>query len=747
VTRTRWTVTLLTLAAACSGGSEKPGAVLRGPGALAVFDGIVAHGTGTLRPYLAVANERGDELRLVDATDNHVVTSPGLIFPLSVPSSGRPLFMAATDLHDGALVDGVRNAHDRTDALAVIAAGSNTVGLVDTWTGHPTVFPESDPRTVTLPADAEVLSMVAAAAPVAVGDGASAVGVGRILVGLSGGRLAVIDYERDATDLLGQAIVVKGATVLTGLGFDPVSLSQGVDAEFVYAASREPLPGGKLGVAELRLTTVPAGPADWTLRELDARVPTEQVAAVRFDGWVKDSATSPDDFTAGVVDRVVAVPIAGACGAPPKPVRCGLLAIDVGTGALAPNWVTGEEDHLLPIPIPAPVSALLATGRVGTHVVGELVPTLAVNPGAGTFFTTGLASVSADDGKIYLVDLARWTMASDTSLLVGAGRTRATGAKAVVAIGTVGALGLWGLDGVALPTALDAEIPARVRVTPGLTPTDSWTLSWRGVLPALERRAAVMGRDGAGDAGLWLAIQIDTGAPAPVAVADLTTLHVQPGDLVELDGCPSGTQLTVASVDTGLASAPGGAIRFTGPASTCLPGVLAVGDTATDVATVRASELLLVGAAFGYAGRPPMPTSTTTPEPEFVVPGRRIFYVTDSCTSAECTDAWPGLTFPFPTGNALGLRPAFLDAALQATLDPPSVAGTAIVFSTASGLTPSGRRPTVKGTVLAAELPSGLAMVDPGGQGTGAQVYASFTAGLVMSFSSASAPSSMVVIR
>jgi hypothetical protein len=312
---------------------------------------------------------------------------------------------------------------------------------------------------------------------------------------------------------------------------------------------------------------------------------------------------------------------------------------------------------------------------------------------------------------------------------------------------TSSAIGLLGLDGSA-PSAVAADLPARVRVTPGFTPDDKWTLTWQGALPALEARAARLWRDGA-DA-LWLSVQVGEGAAA-VSVARLDLMGVGVGDLVAL-GCADGTELTVAEVVASDAVAPGEPVRLSAASGAC-PDVLPPTGVVTPkvvTATFRAPGLVLAGAKVGLVGRPPV--DTVAPADLFTdsrFAGDRRFYVTDPCTpTAECVANWQdgvryALTFPFPSGPMIGLTPALVDAAGVATTTAPS-RGTAITFTTASGLVPSGRRPIIDGTAVASSLPSGLAIV-PGA--SAADVWVSYAAGLVVKFSTAGATGSMSVLR
>ena len=393
-----------------------------------------------------------------------------------------------------------------------------------------------------------------------------------------------------------------------------------------------------------------------------------------------------------------------------------------------PNPVGGEEPYLLPISIPAPVSGILATGRTADRL-------LPIVSGSGTASTTGLAVVTATDGRTYLVDLARWAMASETTPLTGTGKTRVSTAKTIP--GTSSAIGLRGLDGSAA-SAADATLAARIRVTPGFTPDDTWLLTWQGVLPGLQTRAAIFSGSGA---SRGLAVQIGTASPE--AVADLTALGVADGDLVEIVAtggittyCPSGAEVAVTGPPSGSSvtlTVAGGCLASV-PDASSIPVVV----------TFRSKGLVLTGTKAGYAGRP-------EPDVELPVSGTRLFYVTDACAAgSECAairKAPPyALAFPLPTGPALGLAPAWVDAAGVPTAVQPS-RGTAIQFTTASGLSPSGHHPIVSSSAVSSALPSGLGIADSGGAGAGVSVYVSYAAGMVIAFSSGAATGSMAVIR
>jgi len=119
-------------------------------------------------------------------------------------------------------------------------------------------------------------------------------------------------------------------------------------------------------------------------------------------------------------------------------------------------------------------------------------------------------------------------------------------------------------------------------------------------------------------------------------------------------------------------------------------------------------------------------------------------------------DVLNALDFPFPAGPALGFVVGFVDTN-PATCPPPKTpadcaltapepaTGTAIHFTTRSGLVPSPRRPRISGAVVASALPSGLSILDNGAAGV--TVHASYAAGMVMIFDPASSITTMSVVR
>jgi hypothetical protein len=614
---------------------------------------------------------------------------------------------------------------------------------------------------VALPAGAEVLAAAAAAVPVVGSPSEAQGGSSRLVIALTGGQLQIIELARGTGDAVE---ATPGA--LSTLTFEVSSLSQGADLGVIFAGSLDPT----VGVAGIAL------PGGAVLASCATPAPVKAVAAVSYGSW--NPATWPADPAGALVERVIAAPLESECGEG-KSVRCGLLAIvptydtasppALSALALVPTWIPAEkrvstdEPQLIPLALPAPIDGLLATGRAATNL-------LPLVPGAGTG-TTGLAVVAAADGGVYPIDLARWTLASSTTPTTGDGRTRVSAASTDAVNGS--RIALWKLDKglnriAASLSSKSADLldKARVHVTPGFTPDDAWTLTWQGVLPGLDTRGAVLGRDATGP---WLAVQVDLATGTPTAVANLAALDVKPGDLVELGGygsaCPAGTRVEVLDVVTGVAGAAADAAHLRGLSGGTLPACLAAvpasGSTVEEVATFRAAGLVLTGERHGYAGRVPH----TTADAPGIVTGSRLFHVYDGCADgSECATRWRDgtvydLAFPFPTGAtvgattptpalALALAAGFVtvDAAgVQTVTAAPPVQGTALRFTTKSGLVAAARRPIIDGTPVASTLPTGIALRDPV---TGAvSVHVSYTAGLVMLFNTGEAADKVAVLR
>lgn len=685
----------LAVTSACSGTSTRPGLRLNGPSAVAVFHGVTTRDATTLRAYLAVANERGDDLRLLDAVDGQAVLAPGLIMSLSVPTAPRPALLAAGSLADVGAA--------RADLLVVAPAGlvacgvrpvitastvfSGCIQVVGTWNaataiavGSPTdpVNPTPDPTidlgTLAGGADAEVLSLAVVPVPEADGAGGWRVSPGkaRVVAGLSGGRLLLADYGRAAD---GVAISLVGAAV-HAVGFDPVSLSGSPDLVHLYAASPDPV-GGVEGLAELDLSgPVAQAPA---LRALAAGAPTTHVLAAAVRPFVALTSDPLRDQHGPEVVRVYAALDPERCGRD-EAVACGLVVLDPAAGGLAPD-PAGQLPAHAPIAIPGAVRGLIA---IYPPSVGGLredgSPSSSGTPGAfqklstsaGFRWVSTLAAASSSTGSLYLVDLARGALAAENAMLA----SQTAGTQARVASATASTppvegqpyLALWDERGTLPAPALThdlAVLPELVRMTPGYTARDTWTVAWEGILPGLSSlKAQVQSR--ADQAGLdWLAVQSSTvGAAGGEPYRGVGRLYdvrlgLRPGDIAvvtpaDATACPRGTfELEVTGLLHPLqpgADFPGGAVAVAPRPDAQQPKVLegdlevpanphcldAAGRSDVRV-TFRAGGLVLTGADFGYAGRPVGAASAV--EPGFTLGWEDPAPL--SCQMLEAGAAWP----------------------------------------------------------------------------------------------------------
>jgi hypothetical protein len=809
----RLLVVALALSAACSGTSTRPGLRLNGPSAVAVFHGVTTRDAATLRAYLAVANERGDDLRILDAADGQAVLAPGLVMSLSVPTAPRPALLAAGGLADAG---GVAKA----DLLVVAPAGlvacdstaptvlSGCIQVVATWEAATAIKTSLRLDLGVLgAADAEVLSLTVVAVPEpAVGGGWQATpGKARVVAGLSGGRLLLADYARAADGvaiaLLGAAVHDLAPSTATGLGFDPVSLSGSPDLAHLYAASPDPI-GGVEGVAELDLTG-PFGQAP-TLRALAVGAPTSHVLAAAVRPFVALTSDPLRDQHGPEVVRVYAAidrfertgQLLGAdlperCGRAEE-LTCGLAVLDPAAGGLAAD-PAGELPAHLPIAIPGTVRGLVA---VYPPSVGGLLedgtPAPSGTRGAfqkqatstGTRWTSTLAAVGSSTGVLFLVDLAHGTLAAENPVLA----TQAAGSQARVVSASSSTppvagqpfLALWDERTTpAVPTHDGAELPALVRITPGYTPSDSWTLAWEGLLPGLTALKAQVQSTGTGLA--WLAVQSSAGATADSGpyrgVGRLydARLALSPGDIavvtpVDAAACPRGTfELAVTDLLYPSADFPGGAVAVTplpddrqpkvqegGVEVPANPHCLDAAGRSSALVTFRAGGLLLTGTTFGYAGRPEAQADATGPAyslawedpaplacpmlqgaawpPPACDPAcrdrcerlllsrkaRRAFYLAERCAAADtaCTARWAAIAGAGgEVVNPLGPVLAFKVAKQDdGGVSTATLArGTTLAIGTVGGQVGLLRRPLVGGQATAAALPAGLATFDRAG--------------------------------
>lgn len=577
------------LAAACSGSPVAAPASFRGPRAVSIFVGWTPGRPGTSWPYLAVANTRGDELRIVDPGNDQALRSPGYAFPLSVPTLQSPLRLASASLADG-----------QPDALVVAGVTGverkAEVQLVGTWLDG---FDRTDPSNpVPAPSRAgpyvvasydlspelgggEILSLLGAPVPDTAG-GTPAVappmpGRARILVGVSGsttspgGKLVVLEFARGA----GGSVEMVGAPIVKTLGFDPLSLALSPDNLHLYVATTDLVTetvGGRqlFGVAEVATSSNPADV--WPVRGLDARgAGTTLVAAA----MVGERLASDSELFAAPQLRVYASLDLASCGHR-QAIECGIATFDPATGGLAPDPapagpIVPSQTYRTPLFVPAVPLAMTvalpaATGPevcfpscLDPTILGEGVrwpsqPLMRVAPTSGQRWTTAIAAVAAANGNVYILDLGRYSAPDDFSILNAAAKNNLRVTAAITGVpppvpASYAVLGLWvdphdTGDPPPFLSASDDEMKQAIMLTPGFTRSEQWALIYQGGLPGLvgavprsspsewstgEGQECVLGR--LADGSLYLAMQRAVGT-SWVVTAEVTNpeLGVHPSD-------------------------------------------------------------------------------------------------------------------------------------------------------------------------------------------------------------------------
>lgn len=453
--------------AAC-GNNSRLGAQFHKPVAMAVFDGFIHTrlGAGKPSPCLAVVSSAGDELRIVDLVSNTVVPSPGMVFPLSVSTDPLPFKVASASLGD-----------NLADLLVVASVGKLALQVVQTWdsaSGAMIVMPAQVDLSAALgsaSAGTSVLSLLGL--PLAAGTA-------RILVGVTGGKLLVVDFTRDPGGS-GAIIPPDPASIaVKTLGFDPVDLAYDVaDSTVVYAATRDLITDSDahagfqtFGVAAIKTTAdatqtwpiqaLKAGPAS------SAGAPTRLVAAATLAERQPDH---PEHFLPPARRVYAALDEGEAAGSGGQSWGCGLNhdlscgivtidpALDPTTGRstnLADDPATGyqpaggvpAQSYRAPFVLPAAPLAMAITlppSSGGQRCVPPRIGGTDSSAGncpldpndstkdllqadAGTAFlplaassgqrwTTAAMVVAAGDGNPYIVDLGRMAVADDVSLL------------------------------------------------------------------------------------------------------------------------------------------------------------------------------------------------------------------------------------------------------------------------------------------------------------------------------------------
>ena len=345
----------------------------------------------------------------------------------------------------------------------------------------------------------------------------------RVVVALSGARLAVVEYARasDGGIVRGEVSLVSLAA-LAGAPFDAVSLAVNPhDPLHLYAASPDPIAGVE-GVAEL---TMAGAPGAWSVRGIPARAPTRFVAAAslreRLAEWPPQVPGLPydDRYEIGPqsVDRVYAVLDPARCG-PDHRIGCGIAVLDPASG-LVPDYA-GLMPYLAPIALPQRALGLAVSEPPAVLAPDDAIYSggyMKIAPGTGPRATTAVAAIPSGDGRVYFADLARYGVPNEQSILRTNTRTRVENGLAL-GVAVQGEdlpriLGIWeASSGVEWTLAFSGTgIASGVRVTPGFTLSDSWRVSFQAPLPGLDARRAQSGATA--DARTWIALQVPASAP------------------------------------------------------------------------------------------------------------------------------------------------------------------------------------------------------------------------------------------
>jgi hypothetical protein len=786
--------------AACGSSTAQLGVGFDGPSDVVVFRGRAEKNPG-VHPYMAVANGRRGDLTLVDAVDLGPVRAPAIVRSLVVPVGEHPWRLASRDLADGAA------GAPTPDLLVVADAAAATLHLVSTWD-----VPRATAE-IPLGVDAEILSIIAI--PIAPAPGQATPGAVRVVAGLTGGAIATLDFERQPDGSIAPA---ASGVAVRQLGFDAVSFALSADLTKLYAATPDPIPsaagGSVLGVAEL---DVSGDPAAWPVRAIPTIAGTRLVATWRLRERVPGTI---DTFAATAVDRVYVSLDPASCGAD-RPIQCGVAVVDPVAGERRVNPAAElpaggpppDEPYLAPIRIPGTAVAMavatppaVAPSPTEPNVSGEY---LKLAPGTGGRQTTGVLAVASSDGSVYPIDLARWHIPTDTSVIASSSRTRIqSGATIPAATGPL--VGVWApsADGSMVVTPAELLAPGLL-LGPGYTPDEGWTVLWQGMLPSLVERVGSAGRTG--DGATWVAVQaprLDEGGVRRFdAVARLydPTLGVHVGDFVHVRAPASFTACPAAGVESVVtellrpdpSAYPGGALRLApsadAPTQACLDALAA--GTETLFVTVRASGFVLAGQSLGYAGRPALVTAPPAagspqfrlqhePEEPLVCPlvpwpadpaavdcpdgslcretcerlvlarkARRSYRVSDTCANVaesfqvECTTSWSHVVLPDGPAPAVGFSVGLHGTDAETGIP---ARGSGFAFRTASGVQLAARRSVQVGGA-AAVMPTGIAAFDrsvwPGKEADGYRFFVSYVGDYVLDLTPSLPGNVTVVVR
>jgi hypothetical protein len=278
------------------------------------------------------------------------------------------------------------------------------------------------------------------------------------------------------------------------------------------------------------------------------------------------------------------------CG-PDQRVGCGIAVLDPVAGGLRAD-VSGRMPYLAPIPVPnlptgfaisgppakAPEAAFADPAGCKDSAVGCVI--MKVLYGTEPKGTTAVMAVPTTGGAVYYVDLGRWAIPNNTDILRGGTRTAPTSGAIIGLLptptSTAMALGVWSVPRPGTTGELNslrtdsAGIVAGVTVTPGYTNTDTWTVTFEGVLPGLEARLAETGDTGDGRTRVAVQVTIPcTGGSCATQVARLydPALGVRVGDIVQvqtagLEGCGTTAEGIISELLPPDPAHPGGSVAI-----------------------------------------------------------------------------------------------------------------------------------------------------------------------------------------
>ncbi len=780
------------LLAGCSGAASAIGARFAGPSAIVAFQGITRAHPGLLQTYFAVTSTRGDEVDFLDPQTEQPVSGPAVVFPLVVPTAPRPMYLAATSLQDGG-----------SDLLVAAGAGATLVQLISTWDTSTRVagdasltYPGVDLSPDVAPGSV-ILGMVAipALGPDATGITTVQPGKAWVVASLSGGQLAVIEYQRNP----GELSIARSARPVwvQHVGFDAVQLTALLanDATWrIFCATPDALTAADgstvHGVAE-----IVAGPpgVSWRVLALDARAPTRLVAAA----YVRERLPSdPSTFDPTLRLRTYAVLDESGCG-PDYQIDCGMVTLDEASRALAPDPAAAAVPSVHPVPaqpfrapvnLPSPplgIAIALPSATQGGEPaqldLSQGIPLMLIAPSLGPSYTSAVAAVSASDGKVYLVDLGRWDLANEVSMLSDdSSRVRANTVTSAVPAGFTGqSLGLASPGDTSDTYSIDpSATPAYVEVTPGFTRAEQWQLVWQGMLPSLSYRDGVLFALADGTPALALQQQVGSGWRVLAALADPAlgvnddvpngrqdTAVLTPGAGQDFSRCtldPSGNAVVQVSavLPPDAVNYPGGAVALSdlrADGTHCLPplprfdaGAQVAGSLVS--ATLRAGGLVLSGTVTGYAGRPQLGQryavawspvdydATPSSARALARKARRYYYPSDArCPNGQIyCSVYTWWTDPLAPGPSIAFRAGFTGTgALNQD--------TSLVITTQSGLTPTSRRPTEAGALPRAGVAFDRGLVGHPEQGV--RVYVPYSDDQVLAFTPGLSAGDVVVIK